>query len=47
VTTTAASKATVRRVAQEVRMGSVIEVDNVRKRYGPQVAVADVSFQVA
>jgi ABC-2 type transport system ATP-binding protein len=28
-------------------MGSVIEVDNLRKRYGPQVAVADVSFQVA
>jgi ABC-2 type transport system ATP-binding protein len=28
-------------------MGSVIEVDNLRKRYGSQVAVADVSFQVA
>jgi ABC-2 type transport system ATP-binding protein len=27
-------------------MGSVIEVDNLRKRYGSQVAVADVSFQV-
>jgi ABC-2 type transport system ATP-binding protein len=27
-------------------MGSVIEVDNLRKRYGAQVAVADVSFQV-
>jgi ABC-2 type transport system ATP-binding protein len=27
-------------------MGSVIEVDNLRKRYGPQVAVEDVSFQV-
>jgi ABC-2 type transport system ATP-binding protein len=28
-------------------MGSVIEVDNLRKRYGSQVAVADVSFQIA
>jgi ABC-2 type transport system ATP-binding protein len=28
-------------------MGSVIEVDNLRKRYGSHVAVADVSFQVA
>jgi ABC-2 type transport system ATP-binding protein len=28
-------------------MGSVIEVDNLRKRYGSYVAVADVSFQVA
>jgi ABC-2 type transport system ATP-binding protein len=28
-------------------MGSVIEVDNLRKRYGSRVAVADVSFQVA
>jgi ABC-2 type transport system ATP-binding protein len=28
-------------------MGSVIEVNNLRKRYGSQVAVADVSFQVA
>ena len=27
-------------------MGSVIEVDNLRKRYGSQVAVEDVSFQV-
>jgi ABC-2 type transport system ATP-binding protein len=27
-------------------MGSVIEVDNLRKRYGAHVAVADVSFQV-
>jgi ABC-2 type transport system ATP-binding protein len=27
-------------------MGVVIEVDNLRKRYGSQVAVADVSFQV-
>jgi ABC-2 type transport system ATP-binding protein len=27
-------------------MGSVIEVDNLRKRYGSHVAVADVSFQV-
>jgi ABC-2 type transport system ATP-binding protein len=27
-------------------MGAVIEVDNLRKRYGPHVAVADVSFQV-
>jgi ABC-2 type transport system ATP-binding protein len=28
-------------------MGSVIEVDNLRKRYGAHMAVADVSFQVA
>jgi ABC-2 type transport system ATP-binding protein len=28
-------------------MGSVIEVDNLKKRYGSHVAVADVSFQVA
>jgi ABC-2 type transport system ATP-binding protein len=28
-------------------MGAVIEVDNLRKRYGPHVAVADVSFQVS
>jgi ABC-2 type transport system ATP-binding protein len=27
-------------------MGSVIEVDNLRKRYGDHTAVADVSFQV-
>jgi ABC-2 type transport system ATP-binding protein len=27
-------------------MGSVIEVDNLRKRYGAHVAVEDVSFQV-
>jgi ABC-2 type transport system ATP-binding protein len=27
-------------------MGAVIEVNNLRKRYGSQVAVADVSFQV-
>src|SRR5688500_15964123 len=27
-------------------MGSVIEVDNLRKRYGSHVAVEDVSFQV-
>jgi ABC-2 type transport system ATP-binding protein len=27
-------------------MGAVVEVNNLRKRYGPQVAVADVSFQV-
>jgi ABC-2 type transport system ATP-binding protein len=27
-------------------MGSVIEVDNLRKRYGAYQAVADVSFQV-
>jgi ABC-2 type transport system ATP-binding protein len=27
-------------------MGAVIEVNNLRKRYGPHVAVADVSFQV-
>jgi ABC-2 type transport system ATP-binding protein len=27
-------------------VGSVIEVDNLRKRYGPHVAVEDVSFQV-
>jgi ABC-2 type transport system ATP-binding protein len=29
-----------------VSVGSVIEVDNLRKRYGPHVAVEDVSFQV-
>jgi ABC-2 type transport system ATP-binding protein len=28
-------------------MGSVIEVNNLRKRYGSHVAVADVSFQVS
>jgi ABC-2 type transport system ATP-binding protein len=28
-------------------MGAVVEVNNLRKRYGSQVAVADVSFQVA
>jgi ABC-2 type transport system ATP-binding protein len=27
-------------------VGSVIEVDNLRKRYGSHVAVEDVSFQV-
>jgi ABC-2 type transport system ATP-binding protein len=34
-------------VKQEVStMGAIIEVNNLRKRYGPHVAVADVSFQV-